>query len=59
MVAQMTVGFHAKRATVLVAKPPRHRGNVHARLDAARGEQMPQVVVSDAFHTGQLRGTVN
>ena len=33
--------------------------DANARLSATRGEQMPQVVVGDAFHAGQLCGTVN
>ena len=57
-VSQMSVGFHAQCAAILMSEPTRHRRDVHASLDAARSEQMPQVMVGDAFHPGQLRGAV-
>src|SRR6266513_1991873 len=46
---QMTVRFHCQRAAVLVSKPPGNGRNIHAAFNAARGEQVPQVVMSDAI----------
>ncbi len=57
-VAQMPISFHAQCATVLMSEPSGNGGNVHAGFNAARGKRMPQVVVGDAFHTGQLGGAV-
>lgn len=37
--------FYCHRVAVLVSKPPRNGWNVHAASDAARCEQMPQVVM--------------
>jgi hypothetical protein len=53
-VSQMPVSFHAQCAAVLMTKPARNRGNIHALLDAAGGKQMAQVVVHDAFGAGEL-----
>ena len=54
LIAQMAVGFHAQRAAVLMSEPARNRWNVHAGLNAACSEQVPQIVVGNAFHTGQF-----
>ena len=55
-VAEVTVGFQSQDATVFVPKPLRDSGNVHARLNAARGEKVPQVVVRDASDTQFFAG---
>ena len=49
LAAQVPVGFHCQRAAVLVSKPARNGRNVHAAFDAARCEQMPQIVMRDAI----------
>ena len=59
LIAQMTVGFHAQRAAVLVPKPAGDRWNVNASLNAACCEQMAQVMMCDAFYVGQFRGPVD
>jgi len=45
LVAQVAVGFHPQRAAVLMAEPPGDCRNVHASFNAARGEQMAQIVM--------------
>jgi len=40
----MPVGLHGERTAVLVAQPPGDRWNVNARLNAPRGEHVPQVI---------------
>src|SRR6266699_4756007 len=47
--SQMTVRFHCQRAAVLVSKPPGNGRNIHAAFNAARREQVPQVVMCDAI----------
>jgi hypothetical protein len=44
----VSVNLHCQRATVTVAKPLADGGYVYSAFDAAGGEQMAQVVVSDA-----------
>ena len=46
---QVAVGFHCQRAAVFVPKPAGDSWNVHAAFDAARREQMAQVVMCDAI----------
>ena len=46
---QMPVRFHCQRAAVFVSEPARNGRNIHAAFDAARREQMPQVVMRDAI----------
>ena len=58
LIAQMTVGAHGQRATVLVAQPARDRRNVHTGLDTARGKQVPQVMVGDPRHANSCGCTV-
>jgi len=50
LIPQMAIDPHCQRAAVFVAKPSAHRRNVHARFDAARGKEVPEVVVGDAGH---------
>ena len=42
----MAVNRHRQCTTVFMAQPTTHRWNIDAGLDACRGEQMPQVMVS-------------
>ena len=49
LASQMPVSFHCQRAAVLVSKPAGDGRNVHAAFDAARSEQVPQVVMCDAI----------
>ena len=42
-----------------MAEPPRDGWDVHSRFNAARGKQMAQIMVGDAFHAGQLRSAVD
>ncbi len=54
----MPVSLHAQRAAILVSEPARNGWNIYAGFNAAGGEQMAQIVVRDAFDTGQRRGAV-
>jgi hypothetical protein len=47
LVSQVAVRFHAQRPAVPMAQPARDGWDVHAGFDAARGEQVAQVVVGD------------
>ena len=49
-VAQMAIDAHRQRTAVFVAKPARYGRNVNASFNAARGEQVAQVVVGDSLH---------
>ena len=49
LVPQVAVSPHRQRPAVLVTEPARNRWDVHAGFDTPRGEQMPQVMVSDSF----------
>jgi hypothetical protein len=40
LIPQMTVDLHGQRAPVPMAQPAAHGGHVHARFNAARGEQV-------------------
>ena len=51
---QMAVGFHCQRAAVFMSEPARNSRNIHAAFDAARREQMPQVVMRDAIRADFL-----
>ncbi len=53
------MGSHGQGAAVLVAKPARNGRNIHARLDAARREKMPQIVVSDSLHADDVGRAVH
>jgi hypothetical protein len=44
---EMAVAFHCQRAAILVTKPAAHGRNIHAGLDAGRGEEVPKVVVRE------------
>jgi hypothetical protein len=46
---QMAVGFHCQRAAILVSKPARDSRNIDTAFDAARGEQVPQIVMRNAI----------
>src|SRR5207247_8631966 len=54
----MSVGFHQERAAVLVSEPPRNGWNIDAALDAAGGEQMPQIVMRDAMGSDFLKSPI-
>src|SRR5260370_21125379 len=57
LVAEMAIGFHRQRSPVLMAEPARHRWNVHARFNAACGEQVPQVMVREPGNSHLLAST--
>jgi hypothetical protein len=42
LVAEVAVGFHAERITLLMPKEAGHCRNISAYFDAARGNQMSQ-----------------
>ena len=50
LVAQVTIGLHSQRATVLVAKPTTDCRNINARLNAPGSKQMPQIVVRELLN---------
>lgn len=54
----MAVGFHCQAAAVFVPEPARDGRNIYARLDAARREQMPQIVMRDAIGAYFLARTI-
>ena len=58
-VAQMPIDLHGERTAVLVAKPPADRGDVNARFNAPRGEEMAQVVMRESGDSERLAGSVN
>ena len=58
-VSQVPIGFHAKCAAVLMADPTGDGWEHQHWIRCARGEQVAQIVMGDAFHPGQLGGTVN
>lgn len=45
----MAVRFHRERTAAFVPKPSRNDRNVHTRFDAARREQMPQLVMCETI----------
>src|SRR5437773_834622 len=47
--AKVAVGLHCQRTAVLMTQPAGNGRNVHARFDAARRKQLPQVVMNDAM----------
>ena len=49
LAAQVAIGFHCQCAAVFVSKPARNSWNIDAAFDAARCEQMPQIVMRDAI----------
>ena len=51
---QVAVGFHCQRAAVFVSEPAGDGRNVHAAFDAARCEQVPQIVMRDAIRADFL-----
>src|SRR5512133_1252595 len=46
---QMPVRLHCECAPIFVSKPARYGRNIHTAFDAARREQMPQIVMGDAI----------
>ena len=50
LVPQMAISAHRQCAAVLVSQPTRHCWNVHARLDAARGKQVAQIMMGNPRH---------
>ena len=55
---QVAIGFHRQRAAVFVSKPAGNSRNVHAAFDAARCEQVPQIVMRDAICADLFAGTI-
>jgi hypothetical protein len=50
----MTVNPQGGRTAVLVAEPPARRREVHARLDAGGGKEMPEIVVRELWVPPEL-----
>ena len=59
LIAQVTVGLHCQRSTVLMAEPSRNGRNIDARFNTSRCEQMPQIVMGDSHHADALGGIVD
>src|SRR5947207_2847139 len=53
LVAQVAVNPHRERAPIAVAQPTRNSRDVHARFNAPRREQMPQIMVRDSWDAEQ------
>lgn len=51
----MTVGFHAKRTSVLVSEPARDSRNVAAAFDTNGREKVSKIVMSDSLHADLRR----
>ena len=47
--AQVPINAHGQSASVLMAKPSAHRRDVHARLNAGRGEEVPEIVMGKSW----------
>lgn len=45
--SQVSIDHHGGPSAILVPQPGPYSWNVHARLNAARGKYMPQVVVGE------------
>ena len=56
---QMRIGFHQQRAAVLVAKPVRDGGDVHAAFDGARCEVMTQGMMMEIRQAEIAAGRLN
>lgn len=59
LVAQMPIGPHGQCAAVLVAKPARDGGNIHAGFNAAGGEQVAQVVMGESGNPERFASRVD
>lgn len=57
---QVAIGFHRNCPAVFVPEPTRDSRNVHARFDAARGVQVPEIVMRQSigpdFFTRSIKG---
>ena len=59
LVAKVAVGLHRQRTTVLVPKPARNRWDVHARFNAACGEQVAQIVMGESSDAQLLASRID
>ena len=57
-VAQMSIRFHCQRPAVFVSQPAGNGRNVYAGFYAARREQVPQIMMSDALRSDFLTGAI-